>query len=374
MRRALSLLSLLLVAGAACGGGGHLKTLRGHGLSLSLPPGWHGEAAAGQLQAADFPLTKAALGSPELARVPLGHLHLVVWDYGPSVPYLRNFPAASPPLRLRRRDLTSGMEGFPAGDRDAVRSVSLDGELLQLVADLGPKPLLATRLREANRVLASLRVEPPRVLQPQRSRLAADGIGLRLLPGWHGRLEIPADADAARVVLRAHRGQLEVVLLELGPRDGSAAHLDLPVTVTVRDLLGHRQPLIARRVFSTGGRSFDLSVVAPSVAFLRAANRLLATLTVAPHPWTLQSCDLSLRLPGSWRAAIRPRDQCYPVITLHGPAVRVVLTELRPGELAGGRLLRRSGRRFRVEVAPASAHAEADAVLATCARDRASRG
>lgn len=119
------------------------------------------------------------------------------------------------------------------------------------------------------------------------------------------------------------------------------------------------------RCFSTAGRSFDLSVTVPAPHDLVQANRLLKSLTAEPRPWTFRSCDLSLRLPGSWRAAINPRSGCYPVITLDAPGVRVVLTELRATERASGRVVRESGRRFRVEITPASATRQADAVLAT---------
>ena len=84
----LAALALLAEAGASASAG---RTLGGYGVSVSLPAGWHGPAGPGQLQAADFPLAPRVLGSPELARVPRGHVHLIVWDYGPSVPYLPNF-------------------------------------------------------------------------------------------------------------------------------------------------------------------------------------------------------------------------------------------------------------------------------------------
>jgi hypothetical protein len=78
---------------------------------------------------------------------------------------------------------------------------------------------------------------------------------------------------------------------------------------------------------------------------------------------------VTLRLPGTWRAALEPRDQCHPVITLRGPHIRVVLTELRPKERARGRILRRSGRRFLVVVTPPAADRRADAVLDTLRAD-----
>jgi hypothetical protein len=131
-------------------------------------------------------------------------------------------------------------------------------------------------------------------------------------------------------------------------------------------------PPLARRVFSTGGRSFDLSVTVPSTGDLREANRLLATLRVRPRAWTFRSCNLTLRLPGSWRVAVRPRSGCYPVLTLREHGAVVVITELRPGERATGRILRRNGRRFHVEITPSSARARANTVLATLRAERRS--
>jgi len=131
--------------------------------------------------------------------------------------------------------------------------------------------------------------------------------------------------------------------------DAQGRHADLPIVLTTKNVLHRHALAIARRVFSTAGRSFDLSVTVPSSGDLVQANRLLKTLTAEPRPWTFRSCDLSLRLPGTWHAAINPRSGCYPVITLRAPGVRVVLTELRATERASGRVLRESGRRFRVE-------------------------
>jgi hypothetical protein len=338
-------------------------TLDGYGLSMTLAPGWHGLADPGQLQAADFPLARAVLASAERAHVPRGHVHLIIWDYGPTVPYL-SFPLARAPLTLRQRDIAAGpLEGFPASDVYAVRSVLLGGEQLELVADLGPKPLAANSLRKVNRILSTLRVQPPRVLLPHHGRLASDGVALRLLPGWSARIEIPANQAAAQLVLRARHGDVQVVLLQMAGAQGR--HADLPIVLTAKNVLHRHALAIARRVFSTAGRSFDLSVTIPAASDLAQANRLLKTLTAEPRPWTFRSCDLSLRLPGTWRAAINPRSGCYPVITLRAPGVRVVLTELRATEHASGRVLRESGRRFRVEITPPSAKREADAVLAT---------
>jgi hypothetical protein len=359
--------ALLLVAASVAVAGRPTQRLPTEGgVSLVLPRGWHGLASPGQLQAADFRLGGRALGSPELARVPRGHVHVIVWDYGPSVPYLANFRPARTPLALDRRDFSGPLEGFAGDDAFAVRNVTLDEELLELVADLGPKPLSSSALRKANTVLATLRVRPPRIVRPRGRTLASGGVALRLLPGWTGRIELPPDRRTARLVVRARRGNVRVVLLELA--DVSGAHADLPVTLARRNILtGRRGRLhVARRVFSSAGRGFDLSVVVSSPAELAIANRLLQTLTAVTRPWTFRSCDLSIRLPGTWRAAIDPRSGCYPVITLRAPGLRIVITELRPRESAGGgRILARAGRRFGVRATPRSDLRETNAILAT---------
>ena len=339
------------------------RSVGGFGLGFRLVATWHGVVAPGQLQAADFRLSRRALGSPELALVGRGHVHLIIWDYGRSVPYLTgNFTPARPPLSLRGRDLSGGpLEGFSWRDLYAVRSVAVGGELLEIVADLGPKPLAANSFAKVNRVLATLRVQPPRIVRAHNGSLAADGVRLRLLPGWSGRIEIPADTNAGQFVLRASGGGIRLVLLQMA--GGAGAHASLPVALTAKNVLHHRGLTIARRVFSSAGRSFDLSVVLPSLAALGEANRLLRTLTASPRPWTFRSCDLTLRLPGTWRAAVNPRSGCYPILTLYGPRLRVTVVELRPGERARGRVLVRSGRRFEVKVRPQAARPTASAVL-----------
>ena len=357
----LVVLTLVLVTGASAGSN---RTLRGHGLTISVTAGWHGLVGPGGMQVADFPLPRRARSSAGLVRMRRGHVHLIVSNGGPWVPYLPAFHPARAPLGLRKRDLLQGgMEGFDGQDTFARRDVRLGGDLLDVLADLGPKPHVASALRKVNAVLASLRVLPPRVLRPRNGRLAADGISARLLRGWSGRIEIPAQRYGSRLVLRAARGDVRVDLLEL--TEIEPGHADLPIVLTRRDVLQHSSPPIARRVFFTGGRNFDLSATAPSAGDLREANRFLATLRVAPRAWTFKSCDLSLRLPGTWHVAVRPRNGCYPVLKLRRPHTLAVLTELRPGERASGRILERAGRRFHVEVRPSSARAAAYAVLAS---------
>lgn len=342
--KSLALLAVMLVgaAGASAPPG---RTLRGDGITVSLPRGWHGLACSGGVQAADFALPQRARASASLVRVPRGRVHLIVWNYGPWFVYLPHRRRANRSLVLRRRDLLpGGVEGFGSDDTFAIRNGRLGGDLLEVLADLGPKPLSPSTLRRANAVLSTLRVPPAQVLRARNGRLAADGVAVRLLPGWSGRMEIPADRYGARLVLRATRADVHVELVET-PGALTGNRVDLPIVLSSRNV-SHRNSLtFAHRVFATGGRSFELNVTMGSPEGLRAANRLLATLRVAPRPWTLRSCD--------------------PVLKLRGPGVRVVLTELLPREPASGRIIRQAGRRSRVEVAPASAAATADAVLAT---------
>ena len=112
MKRA-ALLGLLAILATACSGS-HSRTLGGQGISLSLPHGWYGVSGPGQLQAADFPLARSVLASAERARVRRGHVHVIVWDYGPAVPYLaRANPSVKGPFVFRRRDVRGPFEGFP---------------------------------------------------------------------------------------------------------------------------------------------------------------------------------------------------------------------------------------------------------------------
>ena len=89
----------------------------------------------------------------------------------------------------------------------------MGGEMLELVADLGPKPFASARLRSVN------------------------------------------------AVLRATSSDVHVDLLELPGGEG-ARYARLPVALTPREIIRRGSLLIARRVFSTGGRSIDLSCLA----------------------------------------------------------------------------------------------------------------
>ena len=271
MKRLVIIAGMALLA-TACSGA-HGKKLGGPGVTLSLPHNWHGLSAPGQLQAADFPLSRSVLTSAERAHVPRGHVHLILWDYGPSVPGIAGgHPNLRGPLVLQ--GMNGPFEGFPYKDAFAGRSATINGEVLQVLVDLGPKPVPAARLRDVNKVLRSLSVPPPGVLRPHNGLLESDGVSLRLLSGWAGRIEIPPSKFATRLILRARKGETRVTLLEL-PHSFRGQQLELPVT------LRRFSSRFARRVFSTKGHSFDISAVFATARGFEQANRLLAGLRVA---------------------------------------------------------------------------------------------
>jgi len=275
MRRIAALAAVALAA-AGCSSH-HERTLRGSGLSLSLPRGWYGVAGPGQLQAASFPLSRSVLGSAERAHVPRGHVHLIIWAYGPVVPYLAGGPRLRGQVVLRTRDVTGPFEGFPDDHAFAERSMTVNGEALEALADLGPKPARPDRLQEVNRVLRTLRVESSRTVPAKGRVLTANGVSLRLLPEWSGRIEIPPATFAASLVVRASRGATHLTLLEL-PRSFRGGVLRLPVSL--KRVNAH----FGRRVFSTEGRSFDVSAVFASPGGLADANRLLTGLRLSREP------------------------------------------------------------------------------------------
>jgi len=333
-------------------------------MQLTLPPGWHALTGRGQVQAADFRLAARVLGSFGSAGVRRGHVHLVVSDFGPAMPFPgQSFHELRGPLTLRRRDLLAGgFEGFPADRALAQRQVLIGGEQLEVMVDFGPRPARDEARRRANRILATLRVRPPRVIRPHDGKLAYDGLGVKFLPGWSGRIEIPASTQT-RLVLRARRGATRLVMLEL-PRsfDFHARQIPLPVAFGRGNRVGGVRR-VARRVLTVNGRNLEFFLAFSSARDLAEANRLLATLVLVPKPWPFRTCDLMLRVPGTWTAGVRRRGGCYAVVTLRAPGLEVVLTDLRPGEPGHGRILRRGGRRFEVDVTPPSRAPEAEAVL-----------
>ena len=350
------------VVATACSHHHATRTLGGYGVSVKLPKGWYGLVAPGQIQFADFPLAHNVLASAERAHARRGHVHVIIWDYGPGDPYNPHFfrkTHGAP--KFTHHDLTPApLEGFPLGHEFAMRGARVGEESFELVADLGPKPLGPHPLRDPNRVLATMQVRPPRIIRAQDGVLSHDGVSLHLPRGWRSRIEIPASTFSAKFVLRAQNKGARVQLLALPPPFG-ARQVRLPIALV------RIRRRFARRVFMANGRSFDVSATFASTAEFMSVNQLLRGLEITPRAWTFSRCDFTLRVPGTWTAGVRRRGGCYVIVTLRRAGMRVVVKELRPSEHVPGLTLRRSGRRFHVDISPSSAEQKAEpyAILGT---------
>jgi hypothetical protein len=167
----IGVLSCLVVV-AGCGssdraGSGHPpgETISGYGLTIELPPGWHGriyrrsQKYAIMLDAATVPLPPAGddLFDQTARRMSADDLYLHLDDIG-QAPHLPMREAAwkiaNPPLQLQRSDLGTFPVRFAAF---AVRPVVVRRRLIQLDAGFGSTPT-DPMLARLNAVLGTLNV------------------------------------------------------------------------------------------------------------------------------------------------------------------------------------------------------------------------
>jgi hypothetical protein len=180
-----TLLLTLVVAGCGSAAGDTgtepTETIRGYGLSIELPAGWHGDIVAPPpwaltLRAANFPLSPVATDQGQQAQQSMGpddilitlvHYGRAPEDWRPRRVHL--------PLAIERANFTSS-EGFvhPA----ATDSFVLADGAFQLWAVFGRETPSDELLAEANRVLATVAVEP--------RLLALGGLSIELPVGWDG--------------------------------------------------------------------------------------------------------------------------------------------------------------------------------------------
>jgi hypothetical protein len=181
-------LVLLVPALAGCGASGGSgepagdEHLTGHAFELTLPHGWYGSVTkagahdAATLRAATFPVAgmEAADELGRRARATMGpdDLLLVVADYGPT-----DESPSAPPLRFRREHV-AGFEGFL--EPVATTSAVVSERALQLWLVTADAPTDA-QLRQANAVLATLRVQGPRW---EAYRDEPDGFSIDVPPRW----------------------------------------------------------------------------------------------------------------------------------------------------------------------------------------------
>jgi hypothetical protein len=156
-------------------------TIRSEAISLELPPGWYGDPVrpdvpqAPVLRAATFPLVERPRDLGNELRPTMGErdILITVADYGP-MPTPDEF-RASPPIAVDRSHVVS-FEGFR--EPVVMRSFTLGGHRLQLWVVFASAEPSDELFAEANRVLATLEVQP--------RKLALGGLSIELRDGWDG--------------------------------------------------------------------------------------------------------------------------------------------------------------------------------------------
>jgi hypothetical protein len=163
------------------GAGEPATTIRSEALSLELPPGWYGHAEppevpqAPALRAATFPIPRvpADLGQQARRTMAADDILISVVDYGAML--AADDVAVSLPVAVDKSHVIS-FEGFR--EPVVMRSFTLGGHRLQLWVVVGSGDPDTELYRDANRVLATLAVQP--------RKLALGGLSVELLEDWDG--------------------------------------------------------------------------------------------------------------------------------------------------------------------------------------------
>jgi hypothetical protein len=167
---------LLAVAAAA--------TIGSHGISATLPPGWHGRAGHGYLEAATVPLApeRGYIGTSTRARLGPHGVLVVLFENTGAIG--QGGVRAGRPRPFRARELRGS----------AVRNFRVGRRVFSLFVSSG-RGGAAGRVAQLNRLVASLRIRAgdfyPGVVRPVRFRAS---------PGWHTGSTPAAPADAVNQV------------------------------------------------------------------------------------------------------------------------------------------------------------------------------
>ncbi len=162
----------LLVAGlvAACGGAepkpeaGGARTISGNGLSITLPDDWTGRAFENDtglrvILSANEPLAPGEDDEGSRTRERLDRdgivLAIAYWPDRPPTGQGDALESATLPLVIHRSDL-GGFEGLT--EASAVRSLTVDGHLVQVMAHFGITSPSDQLLDEANAVLSTFAI------------------------------------------------------------------------------------------------------------------------------------------------------------------------------------------------------------------------
>ncbi len=351
------MLGLLVLSGglAGCGvaqdGGpasaGATETVRGYGLTLELPAGWHGQIArpeppgALMLRAANFPLPKVASDVGQQAQRTMAERDiLITLSYYGRARNETGVRGVGLPLTIERADFTS-FEGFSRPV--ATDSFVLDEHAFQLWVVFRSGTPSEELLAEANRVLATVALEP--------RRLALDGLSMQLPVGWDGFVKHLGPDNEAPAVYAANVSWPDVgqdvekaavrELFERLPRDGvvisavSSWHATgrvaraLPPPIELADgyflpesYEGQPAPHVSTQLIfgRVADRFLNIQVFFgrndPDEAMRDEANAVLATLAVdariaapAPAGWRKHrspELGVSATVPGGWHLADEP--------------------------------------------------------------------
>jgi hypothetical protein len=176
-----------------------------YGMSITLPPGWHGRISRGAVQAATFPLRPQASGwvhEAETRRLAEEDVVVTLFETAPentSPPINRSeYPPLTGPLALE----AAGFESWDGITTDSKltgrgfghKAFGLSGRLFVAFVETGSWPPAPAVLAGLNEVLGSLEVERgnfyPGIVEPSR---------FTPQPGWYvgdsGPTEVDADGE-----------------------------------------------------------------------------------------------------------------------------------------------------------------------------------
>jgi hypothetical protein len=170
------------------GGGARAETsaaVRGFGIAVTPPAGWHVRISRGLVEASTAPLPpRGRWAAARLSRsIHRGDVELVLFEDRPTpnVPFTRSAYRRGPPLPFR----TSEFRGPPLGGSNpgrhgfARRNFRVGGRFFDLFAESGHAPPRAAAVASLNTIVASLRFDRE---SPYRGRVRA--AAFRAAAGW----------------------------------------------------------------------------------------------------------------------------------------------------------------------------------------------